>query len=220
LTHKRADGLILLSPPPLPDSLWETNPHLPIVVVDGNVSHLYPSVVVDDVYGGELATRYLIQKGHRKLGFIGDELENAFGFVATQRRFEGFKRSLEQADLPLRLEWCRFGEHGTAVAYELAKALLSSQDRPSALFASSDVEAFGVLSAAFELGLRVPDDIAVIGFDDIESARYLNLTTVRQPLQESGRLGAEELLTSLADKQAAPAREILLPLEIIERLTV
>jgi DNA-binding LacI/PurR family transcriptional regulator len=104
------------------------------------------------------------------------------------------------------------------VARAIAAELLSLTERPTAVFAASDTQAIGVLEAARSLGISVPGELSVIGFDDIEVAAYLGLTTVRQPLVESGRRGAKLLLDLLAGRQVAPLRE-LLPLELIVRGT-
>jgi DNA-binding LacI/PurR family transcriptional regulator len=110
------------------------------------------------------------------------------------------------------------GPHGREDAIELARALLSMADSPTAIFAASDVQAMGVLQAADELGVRVPEDLAVIGFDDVEEASVLGLTTVRQPLRETGARGVELLLSAIEGREIAPVEE-LAPLAVIERRT-
>jgi DNA-binding LacI/PurR family transcriptional regulator len=118
-------------------------------------------------------------------------------------------------------ELVRYCEHDREVARVTAGELLDLRHPPTAVFASSDVQATGVLRAAAEAGRRVPDDVSVIGFDDIEISAYAQLTTVRQPLFESGRLGAELLLARLdgvpPDVEVAPVHE--LPLELVVRST-
>jgi LacI family transcriptional regulator len=113
----------------------------------------------------------------------------------------------------------RYGPHDRTIAQRLTEEVLAQRERPTAIFASSDVQATGVLAAARAAGMRVPDDLSVIGFDDIEISAYAGLTTVRQPLFESGRLGAQLLLDALShDGRATPAVEEL-PLELVERST-
>jgi DNA-binding LacI/PurR family transcriptional regulator len=104
------------------------------------------------------------------------------------------------------------------VARAVATELLSLPERPTAVFAASDTQAIGVLEAARALGIQVPEELSVIGFDDIEVASYVGLTTVRQPLVRSGRRGAELLLEALAGERVEPLRE-LLPLELVVRGT-
>ncbi|MEM6282258.1 MAG: substrate-binding domain-containing protein, partial [Chloroflexota bacterium] len=170
--------------------------------------------------GGRLATEYLIEHGHRHIGFIGDELENDFGFTSTSHRYAGYSQALVHAGLPVRDEWCFLGAMGHEPAREHARALLSLPNRPTAVFATSDIKAFDVINVAQEMGLRVPEDIAVIGFDDIESARYMKLTTVRQHLYEGGRQAASLLLEMLAADDPPENVQHTMPLDVVERHTV
>jgi DNA-binding LacI/PurR family transcriptional regulator len=113
----------------------------------------------------------------------------------------------------------RHGPHERKVGRRLAEQLLALRDRPTAIFASSDVQAIGVLEAARAAGLRVPQDLSVVGFDDIEISGYVGLTTVRQPLFESGRLGASLLLEMLHSDSHVDAVEHVLPVELVVRTT-
>jgi DNA-binding LacI/PurR family transcriptional regulator len=108
--------------------------------------------------------------------------------------------------------------HDRAVAEGVASALIAGPDRPTAVFASSDVQALGVLAAARGAGLRVPEDLSIVGYDDIEVATYAGLTTVRQPLFETGRLGASLLLDALehGDGAVEPVDHVL-PVELVVR---
>jgi LacI family transcriptional regulator/LacI family repressor for deo operon, udp, cdd, tsx, nupC, and nupG len=119
--------------------------------------------VIDDVHGGEVAAQPLLEKGHRRLGFIGDLPANPFGFTSSERRREGFRRALLAAGIDPADELERRGVHGRDQARVLARDLLGSDDPPTAIFAACDVQAFGALDAADALGLRVPQDVAVIG---------------------------------------------------------
>ena len=102
----------------------------------------------------------------------------------------------------------------------LAKEMLiDNATRPTAIFAATDLQAMGVLKASREMGLKVPDDVAVIGFDDLDMANYVDLTTIRQPLDESGRLAVEILLNRIEDPNR-PVQHVRLPLKIVERKTV
>ena len=153
-----------------------------------------PHVVGDDIAGGELATGHLLELGHRRIAYLGDEFDNPFGFTSSRHRFTGYERAMAAAGLEVRTDHVVLGAHSRYEARELALRLLSLPDRPTAIFAASDTQALGVISAAHEAGLRVPDDLSVVGYDDIEIADFVNLTTVRQGLFESGRIGAEMLL--------------------------
>jgi DNA-binding LacI/PurR family transcriptional regulator len=217
-SRARVDGLIVISLP-LSDDEVATVRHtgLPVVLVDIGHPDL-AHVVIDDVHGGELATTHLLVKGHRRIGFIGDLPANPFGFTSSERRREGFRRALADAgitpDDALELR----GPHGREHARALAHQVLDRDDRPTAVFAASDIQAFGVLEAVRELGLGVPEDVAVIGFDDIEPAGTVGLTTVRQPLRESGARGAELLIAAIEGGEQAPIAEFE-PLDVVQRLT-
>jgi DNA-binding LacI/PurR family transcriptional regulator len=214
----RVDGLLVISLPLSDDEVDALRQDdLPVVLVDIGHAGL-PHVVIDDVRGGELAAGHLIERGHRRIGFIGDLPANPFGFTSSERRREGFRRALLAAGIERADELERLGVHGREPARALARELLGPDDRPTAIFAASDVQAFGALEAADALGLRVPEDVAVIGFDDIEIAATVGLTTVRQPLGESGARGAELLLMAIEGGGQEPVEE-LEPLAVIERRT-
>jgi DNA-binding LacI/PurR family transcriptional regulator len=216
--HDRVDGLLVISLPLSDDEVDALQrDDLPVVLVDIGHAEL-PHVVIDDVRGGELAADHLLSKGHHRIGFIGDLPTNPFGFTSSARRREGFRRKVAAAGIDPTDELERRGVHGREPARTLAGELLARDDRPTAIFAASDVQAFGALEAANALGLRVPEDLAVIGFDDIEMAATIGLTTVRQPLRDSGARGAELLLTAIEGGGQQPVEE-LEPLAVIERRT-
>jgi DNA-binding LacI/PurR family transcriptional regulator len=213
----RADGVLIISLSPRPSevrSLQEAG--VPVVLIDTAADDL-PSVLIDDVQGGALATSHLIELGHRRIGFVGDSLEEvqAFNFTSSRNRLIGHQRTLEDYGLPRRPEYQRFGIHGRYEARLLARELLGLPEPPTAIFAASDTQAMGVLEAARDHGLAVPAMLSVIGFDDIDVAEYLGLTTVRQPLFESGSRGVELMMSALLGS-ASPAREYL-PIELVQR---
>jgi DNA-binding LacI/PurR family transcriptional regulator len=214
----RTDGLLIVSMVPPADEIARLQAAgIATVLVDGRAEGL-PSVVIDDVEGGAMATRYLLELGHRRVAFIGDKPPDGFRHQSTGDRTMGYQRALAEFELPVRPEYLREGTHSRHVARSIAEELLRLPERPTAIFAASDTQALGVLEAARAMGLRVPDDLSVIGFDDIEIASYASLTTVRQPLFESGRRGAELLLAGLAGNPPA-ARVETLQLDLIVRGT-
>jgi LacI family transcriptional regulator len=195
----RVDGVLVVSLPLSDDELTALHDQgIPVVLVDVDDERL-PHVSNDDVLGGALAARHLLDAGHRRVAFVGDTVENLFGFTSSARRLEGFAAALEEAGAPLAPQYIRRGPHGREVAGRLARELLDLDEPPTAIFAASDVQAFGVLDAAARAGLDVPGGVSVIGFDDIDLAGAIGLTTVRQPLRESGRCGARLLLAALVD---------------------
>ncbi|MCD4684937.1 MAG: LacI family transcriptional regulator [Anaerolineae bacterium] len=220
LSQKRVDGLIVLSLRLDEDEVRRMAPDMPVVVVDNNDIVHYPHVMIDNFAGGLMATRYLIGRGHTAIGFIGDPVDNPFGFQSTIWRFEGFKAALEEANLPLHEGWIRFGKYDEDSAHENAQQILTQPTRPTALFVAIDTLALGAMAAIYDLGLRVPDDVAIIGFDDIQAASYIGLTTVRQQLTESGRWSAQRMLDWLREGELdAEAKAYKLPLEIVVRST-
>jgi LacI family transcriptional regulator, galactose operon repressor len=220
LTHGgRADGLLVLSLPPPADDLSRLNAAgMPIVLVDTSAEGV-PVVATDDIEGGRLATQHLLDLGHRSIAFIGEDPDNPLGFTASANREVGYEICLQNAGIQRDPRLTRYGPHDRDAAQQLAANLLAGEIRPSAFFTSSDVQAVGVLAAARELGMGVPEDLSLVGFDDIELSAYAGLTTVHQPLFESGHLGAELLLEALeGDAQPAPVVHEM-PLELVQRAT-
>jgi DNA-binding LacI/PurR family transcriptional regulator len=217
----RSDGLLLISLAPPEDEVERLlESRLPVVLVDAE-HPAFPSLVIDDVRGGALATSHLIELGHRRIGFVGDKSPDPFRFTSSRDRTRGYESALREAGIELRREYVREGTHSHHVARSIAIDLLRLPDRPTAVFAASDTQGLGVLEAARILGIRVPEELSVIGFDDIEVAAYVGLTTVRQPLYDSGRRGAELLLQLLArgaDGLDSPHLEEL-PVELVVRST-
>ena len=214
----RVDGLLVVSLAPTDDEVAHFRAAGVACVLIDCEHPLLPRVVTDDVEGGRLATQHLLDLGHRRIGFIGDGADPAGRFVASPRRRAGWARALAAAGLPAAPELQRTGRHSEADGRAAAAALLDLPEPPSAIFAASDTQALGVLAAAAERDLDVPGDLAVIGFDDLEIAAHVGLSTVCQPLHESGDLGARLLVAAL-DGDLAGGEEVRLPLEVVARRT-
>lgn len=216
--RQRFDGLIIISLAPTDEDVrYFAHAGTPTVLVDAHHPELN-CVVVDDVEGGRLATQHLIDLGHRKIGYISDPLENPFNFTSSRNRYRGYRRALKEAGIPFRHEYHQQGEHGHYQAKVMAERLLDLDDPPTAIFAASDTQAMGVLEALRERGLRCPDDVALVGYDDIEVAEYLGLATVRQPLYESGLRGVELLLDTIEETSRPPVA-VSLPVTLVRRRT-
>ena len=210
----RIDGLLSISLAPTDRELRrleETG--VPIVLIDRDHPSL-PAITIDDGAGGRLAAEHLLSLGHRDIAFLGDEEENQFGFDASAHRREGFAATLAAAGAPLAPERILHTPPGRDAARDAAAGLLDGVARPTAIFATSDVQAIGVLMAAQAAQIPVPEQLSVIGFDNVEAAGYTGLTTVAQPLEEIGALGAELLLRALAGEAVESRR---MPLAIVER---
>lgn len=177
------------------------------------------TVEIDDINGGEMAASYLVGKGHQKLGFVGDtEYLGPYAINPIRLRLNGFRKGLEKHDIALPDDQICITRYGVKTAQENIEPMLTQPDPPTAIFAATDLQAIGVINKARELGLRVPEDLAVLGFDDLDVADYVGLSTVHQPLDESGRLAVEILLSRLKDPQR-PLRHVRLPLKLVERET-
>jgi LacI family transcriptional regulator/LacI family repressor for deo operon, udp, cdd, tsx, nupC, and nupG len=220
--QRKADGLLIISISPLCEGevALLVQAEIPIVLIDADHPGLsmFSRVVVDDEAGGRLATEHLLGLGHRHIGFLGDQTGNPIHFTSTRDRLRGYRQALEAAGIEPREEHRVETGHSRAEARRMAHVLLSSRDRPTGVFAASDTQAAGVLEAARDLKLLVPEQLSVVGYDDIELADVVGLTTVRQPLFRSGQRGMQLLLDALRGNPYPPAREVL-PLELVVRGT-
>jgi LacI family transcriptional regulator len=219
--RERADGVLIISLSPRDaDIPYLANADVPIVLIDANHPSLtcLNRVVVDDEAGGQVATRHLIELGHHRIGYISDLLESPFNFTSSLYRYQGYRLALEAAGIPFRPEYHLQAEHGRYEARVLAVQMLELSERPTAIFAASDTQALGVLEAARDVGLNVPGDLSVVGYDDIEIAEYLGLTTMRQMLFESGKRGVELLLEAMVETSDNPVCEVM-PTELVIRST-
>jgi DNA-binding LacI/PurR family transcriptional regulator len=218
---QRTDGLIVMSLPPLAEaaSALSRSP-VPVVFIDVHTPSVssMPRVIGDDLAGGAMAARHLLDLGHTAIAFIGDAVADPFGFTSSRDRERGFTDELARVGLAVPANWIGHGAHGRYEARELAHRMLADDQPPTAIFTASDTQALGVIAAARELGLHVPDDLSVIGYDDIEAADYVGLTTVRQQLLESGRRGAEILLSEIESRSDQPPIARLNP-ELVVRAT-
>ena len=217
LMNGTTDGAIVLLPEESPAELRALNEHgFPFVVADPRqpLDEGVPVVSAAHASGARSATEHLIRLGHRRIGLI-----TGFpGWTATEERIAGYKTALASAGLPLQSELVVEGEFNAEAGYVAAARLLDRVDRPTAIFASNDNTAVGTMRAALERGMRIPEDISIVGFDDTEVARNVwpRLTTVRQPLAELGRT-AVSLLNRLIEGQRTEALRIELATRLIVR---
>ena len=210
----RIDGVLSISLTPTDTEIRRlATEDVPIVLLD-RAHPALPGITIDDVQGGRMAAEHLLALGHRRIAFLGDEEANLFGFDSSARRREGFEAAMDAAGVEVDPEWVVHRPHGRRHAREAASRLLAQDLRPTAVFASSDVQAIGVLEAAQAAGVPVPEQLSVIGFDNVEAAAYAGLTTVAQPLEEIGALGADLLLRALSGEAVESRR---MPLAIVER---
>jgi DNA-binding LacI/PurR family transcriptional regulator len=189
-----------------------------VVLIDATDPHL-PHVSIDDEAAGRLSGEHLLAAGHRRVGFVGFPESSPLGMTSGARRRRGLAGALSAADATLPDAYVKLGASGRVTAGRVTAELLALDRPPTAIFAESDVLASGVISAVERAQLSVPRDVSVIGFDDLGLAEAIGLTTVRQPLRESGRRGTELLLHAL-EPDHQPVLAGLPALEIVERRTV
>lgn len=217
--RERVDGLIIISLSPSDDDVARfLRAGVPTVLLDAHHPRLNRAIA-NDIVGGRIATQHLVDLGHRRIGYVSDPLENPFRFVSSHNRYTGYRQALDEAGILFRADYHRQGEHGRHQAREMAQSLLSLPERPTGIFAASDIQAMGVLEAAQRLHLDVPNDLSVIGYDDIETAEYLRLTTMSQGLFESGQEAVRLLLEAIDEPSAEPMCSQVLPQLVVRNTT-
>ncbi|MFI5934161.1 LacI family DNA-binding transcriptional regulator [Actinoplanes sp. NPDC051494] len=211
--HGRLDGLIVMGlqiEPGIAERLRGRG--LPTVVVDAD-SDLFSRVVIDDDDGGRIAARHLLERGHRRLGYLLERQVSDYESQAV-KRLAGFRVAAARAGATVAVAT---SDNAVEAARHAAAGLLDAADRPSAIMAHHDALAVGVLLAARDRGLRVPEDVAVMGFDDGESAAAADLTTIRQPFEESGSTAFGVLLGHIGGAGLRSAT--VLDVHLVERST-
>ena len=217
--RERIDGLMIMSLSPTDEDVARfISAGIPTVLVDASHPQM-SQVVIDDVEGGYKASTHLITLGHRRIGYISDFMRSTpFHFTPVQDRYRGYRKALADANIPFIPEYYKQAELSEQEAQRMTAEVLSLPKPPTALFVYSDTQALGALRAAQEMGVDVPEQLSIIGYDDIQLAEYLNLTTVRQNLFLSGVKGAELILTAVSGHSTTPQR-IVLPTELVQRRT-
>jgi DNA-binding LacI/PurR family transcriptional regulator len=211
--HGRLDGLIVMGLPierGIAERLRERR--LPTVAVDAD-SDLFSRVVIDDTEGGRVAARHLLDRGHRRFGYLLERQVSDYESQAI-KRLAGFKEIVAAGRGEVIVATC---DNSVDAARRSAADLLDVAVRPTAVMAHQDVLAVGTLLAARDRGLRVPGDLAVMGFDDGESAAAADLTTVRQPFEESGSRALSVLLGHIGGSELRSTT--MLDVRLVERST-
>ena len=199
---------------------------IPVVLVGRDFRHEGADLVAADNHkGGYEATEHLISLGHKHIGFIGITLTSGIGL----RRFQGYLEALRDHGLAVEESLIVGGTGGTdeqmpgysteSIGFEGMRQLLKLERRPTAVFARNDFTAAGAMSAAKEAGLKIPQDMAIVGYDDVPLAAHTTppLTTVRQPTREQGRIPAEFLLRRTGSREPVPREERILRCELVVR---
>jgi LacI family transcriptional regulator len=206
------DGAILVTP-----TTVTVPAEMPIVAVDPHTGPAeVPTVESDNFTGGLQATNHLIELGHRRIAFLAGRPD----LRSSIRRQDGYHSALVNARIPFDPSLIAIGRYQQETAREPAMALLSLRDRPTAIFAANDVSAIAIIQVAHAMGLSVPGDLSVIGFDDVPEASRMTppLTTIRQPMQTLGA-AAGRLLVSLLQGDEPQETHLRLPTRLVRRAT-
>jgi LacI family transcriptional regulator len=192
-----------------------TQQQVPVVVVDRAPGiESVTEIFTDNKGGGLLATRHLIELGHTAIACITGP-----SFLSPSAdRVVGYKQAMAEANLPLDDAWIVGGDFQHGSGYRACQRLLQLDNQPTAVFACNDLMAVGALCAIHETGLRVPEDVSVIGYDDIPLASYTTprLTTIAQPAREIGEIAVMRLIEALRSDEATAKRECL-PVKLVKR---
>lgn len=188
---------------------------LPVVVIDRRMSSpSIDAVLSNNVAGAQSAVEHLVALGHRRIGHIG----GPFHLTSGRERWQGYQQAMQAAGLPIPDEIVRFGDHRHDSGYRCARDLLEVEQPPTAIFVSNNMMTLGALNAIHDCRKRIPEDVAIVGFDDMPWAVSLNppLTTVAQPVLEIGYHAARLLLERIENPDL-PARTVVLDTQLIVR---
>ncbi|CAN5281214.1 LacI family DNA-binding transcriptional regulator [soil metagenome] len=219
LLRKRVDAVMVLSLTPTPDEIASlAGLGRPVTIIGARVPG-WSSVRIDDVGTASTAVRHLIDLGHRRIGYVGGSLENQLDFAAPMDRLTGYHDAMRATGLPLEPAWEVPSDFTVRGGLAATRLLLDATPRPTAIFAASDEMAIGSVHAVREAGLRVPEDISVVGIDDHEMAEFFELTTVSQPVHEQGRLAARLLLEAIEGGAGHTPLSLTVPTRLVVRRT-
>ncbi len=220
LMQKRVDGLLLLCTETHQPSkeIIQRYPSIPTVMMDWAPFDGTSDLIQDNsLLGGDMATQHLIDKGHTRIACITGPLDK----TPARLRLEGYLSAMERAGLAIPDGYRITGDFEFNGGFEAMQKLLAQEPRPHAVFIGNDAMAFGAYQALYQAGLRVPDDMAIVGYDDIELARYMTppLTTIHQPKDELGELAIDVLIHRMAQPTLQQQRLQLTPV-LMERGSV
>lgn len=217
---KRVDGLIVVDLPLDDAEMVQLAASQVPLVTAGSSYESAPSVTIDNVDAARSATRHLVNLGHRRIGLISHLPSQSLRYQAPLQRRRGYEQVLDETGIARRDDLVVPGNFALQGGAEAMSQLLAVDRPPTAVFAESDEMAIGALKTVRDAGLRVPDDISIVGFDDHAMALYCGLTTVAQPVLEQGETAATLLLTGMADPTAAHEHtSVVMPTRIIVRAT-
>lgn len=217
--QRNLDGIIVIGM--YPDEFYKElkKTDIPIVLIDSYCNDFYyHSIRIDDAYGSYLATRHLLKNGHRDIAFfVGQIKDNG----VMKKRLQGYKNALDEFGVEFNNKYVFEGQIDYDSGIKMADKLVDSNLTVTSIVCAADLLAIGVMSELYRRGVKVPDDISIVGFDDLEISKYLTppLTTVHQHISLKGKKAVELLLEHI-EKTDLPKQEEVLPLELVERGSV
>lgn len=218
LVRERVDALLVCALPPSQDEIeFLQHVKIPVALIGAEVEGC-ASVKIDDVGGAKAATGHLINMGHRRIGLIAESPLQPMSFSAPRDRRAGFLAAHHEAGLEFDSALEAFGSFTMESGERAMDELLAKPHPPTAVFCESDEMAFGAISAIQRHGLRTPQDISIVGFDDHDLAKYLNLTTVSQPVQVMGETATWVILDQVKNARTEP-KAVVMPTQLIVRGT-
>ncbi len=218
LVKERVDALLVCALPPSQDEIeFLQQVKIPVALIGAEVAGC-ASVRIDDVGGAKAATGHLINMGHRRIGLIAESPLQPMSFSAPRDRRTGFLAAHHEAGLEFDPALEAFGSFTIESGERAMDELLAKPQPPTAVFCESDEMAFGAISAIERHGLRTPQDISIVGFDDHDLAKYLNLTTVSQPVQVMGETATWVILDQVKNARTEP-KAVVMPTQLIVRGT-
>lgn len=217
--ERNLDGIIVIGM--YPDEFYQQmkKTRIPIVLIDSYCDdHYYHNIRIDDAYGSYLATKYVLEQGHRKIAFFSGQLkENG----VMKKRLIGYQQALAEKQVPFCPEYVFEGKIDYDSGIQLAENLLDAKLPATAVVAAADILAMGAMKGFYERGVKVPDDLSVMGFDDLEISKYLTpgLTTIKQEISQKGERAVEMLFKNIQEPNLTKQEQIL-PVSIVERSSV
>ncbi|TFE30875.1 LacI family transcriptional regulator [Cohnella luojiensis] len=214
----RVDGIIIMHEK-MDDEIRELIHKLDIPIIFSSVKPVdqkFISVIIDDYAAAYDATRHLIELGHKRIGFIGGDMRDV---TSGQNRFVGYSHALADFGVEVVDDYIRFGDYKTQSGYEQMKAMLACEVYPTAVFAVSDDMAVGAMNCIHDHGLRVPDDLSVIGFDGSQLTEQVRprLTSMEQPILEMGKVTVDKLLDLISGNDDLSAEDVILKHKLVIR---
>ncbi|MDD9266693.1 LacI family DNA-binding transcriptional regulator [Paenibacillus sp. GCM10023248] len=214
----RVDGIIIMHEK-LSDDIRSFIHKLDIPIIFSSVrpvDHKFISVIIDDYEAAYDATKYLIELGHERIAFIGGDMRD---ITSGQNRYVGYRNALKDQRVRIVNDYIRFGDYKIQSGYDMMKELLACEPRPTAVFAVSDDMAVGAMNCIHDHGLKVPDDLSIIGFDGSQLTELVRprLTSMEQPIQDMGKITVNTLIDYISDPASSPREDLILVHKLVVR---